>query len=139
MAEQEAGLTPSQLKAILGAFAEQNREAMKELATELRRPADPTPEEKAQAEQDLKMRRDTALLEKAKAENRRWLQTEGCDHSREDGTCAAVHVQNMGLITCQRCNALIYPEGYPGVEYGIYNTALFNSLFRRLQSKITSM
>lgn len=135
MAEQEAGLTPSQLKAILGSFAEQNREAMKELASELRRPADKTPEQLAAAESDRKMRMDTALLEKTKAENKRWLQTQGCSHEREDGTCAAVFVQGYNMIICQRCNALIYPEGTVGVPEGIYDTLLFNRLFPKATAK----
>src|SRR5690348_8979351 len=108
MAEEKAvTLTPSQLK-----------DLMVEMAREIRRPADLSAEEIAAAEQDKKMRADTAQLEIAKAANRRWLQEYGCDHNREDGTCAAVHVANMGLIQCQRCNALVYPEGFPGVEYG---------------------
>ena len=39
------------------------------------------------------------------------------------------------MIICQRCNALIYPEGTVGVPEGIYDTLLFNRLFPKATTK----
>lgn len=111
-------LTPEQLK-----------EMLLTMAAELRRPPDPTPQELAQREQDLRDRRATAEQQLHNMEMRRARQLT-CSHLRSNGSTTAVYVQNLNLMICQHCQALIYPVGQNGVEEGIYDTALFNKLLQ---------
>lgn len=107
----------------------QLQELLVNMAREIRRPADPTPEQAAVIEQNRKDRMENALVQKQIAENRRWNQEHGCLHMRKNGHTTAVFVQGYGFMICQHCQALIYPEGAVGVPAGIYNTELFNRLF----------
>ena len=113
----------------------QLKELMLEMAKELRRPADKTPEEAAAIETDKKMRMDAALAIKQQMDNKK-AQQKACRHIRANGSTCAVHVASMGLMICQHCHALILPEnanpeagGY-GPVGGIYDNDLFNKLMQ---------
>jgi hypothetical protein len=110
--------------------ASQLQQMLVEMAKEIRRPADPTPKELKELENDAKMRRDQAELVRQQMANRAW-QKKTCSHTRTNGTTCAVFVGSLGVMICQHCQALIYPSDAPKyVEDGIYDTGLFNRLFQ---------
>ena len=108
---------------------EQLREILVDMAREIRKPADPTPQEAAQFESEQRMRAENAKLIAEEHKRKRWMQEHGCAHQRANGSTTCVHVANLGVLICQHCQALIYPEGAKGVPEGIYDTALFNKHF----------
>lgn len=116
--------------------AEQFEAMMLRMAQELRKPPEPTDEQKARMEQEKQMREDQAKLALARMENDR-RERLACIHRRKDGTNNAVYVPNGHFMICQSCQAVIRPGTAPEGDLGvdIYNTALFNELFQ-LQSAV---
>jgi hypothetical protein len=86
-----------------------------ELVKELRKPADPTPEQQAAIEQDKRDRQTQAELSLQIQDNRR-AEQEACSHMRTGvwaGTTTAVYVQNGNFLICQQCQKIIRPENEP--------------------------
>lgn len=120
--------------------AEQLQEIMINMAKEIRKPADPTPEQLAEKAQNEQMRADRGKMELDRIANRR-LNQSLCDHSREDQTSNVVPIYNnqggIGFLICQSCQAIIRagerPTGAAGkdTENDIYDTNLFNRELRR--------
>lgn len=121
------GLTQDQLLQIIAA---------------IKAPPEPTEAEKAQAEQDLQMRKDRAQMELQAIERRR---TERllCSHERTDGTFNVIYIypgtpDMFRFIYCQSCSGIIRPENERPTDPGklqdcqehIFDTQLFNRLFR---------
>ena len=136
--EQAVTLTPSQLK-----------EMFVEMAKELRRPADPTPEQEAQKQTDQDARRSTAEMQLQIIRNKR-AEQEACTHMRRDGSssCVYVYPQSSGVtgnfVICQQCQAMIHPEPRPTgplaqeTQNHIYDTRLFNTHFAKAQASATN-
>jgi hypothetical protein len=129
--------------------AEQLKEMLVTMATELRRPADPTPQQAAEIENDKRMREDRAAIELEKIAKRK-LEQSMCDHSREDGTGACVPVYNnqngIDFLACQACQAIIHAGERPtkgdaakDTENHIFDTQIFNRELRRYSRRPTSM
>ena len=139
MSDQKPGLNLSE---------QQVKDLFVAMAKEIRRPADPTPKEQAQIENDRKMREDRGKMELRKIEAKR-LEQSMCDHSREDGTGACVPVYDekstVVCLICQTCQALIHAEPRPTGEIGretenhIYDTRLFNREYRRSMRRPSAM
>lgn len=125
MSTQPQGLTLS---------LEQLKELLISMAQELRKPADPTPEQAAAIEQSKADRKATAQAA-LRAQVNRNNAKKTCTHLRSNGSTCAVYVQNMQLMICQHCQALVYPEsmlkhGVPEEEGAVYDTNLFNRLLQ---------
>lgn len=107
--------------------AEQLQEILSSVIEAARKPPEPTPEQKAAAEQDKEMRRQQAELVLMEAENKRRAQ-EACSHMRRDGSTPSVYVQDGNYLICQHCQKIVRPEVEPD---------LFNKLFQLTQSAAT--
>lgn len=112
--------------------ADQLKDLMLTMAKELRKPADPTPEQLATIESEKASRRQQAELVKAKIDNDQLLQSL-CSHVRPvNNSSTCVYVRDGNYMICQQCQAMIHPEPRPTGEAGkdtahhIYNTSLFN-------------
>lgn len=90
-----------------------------ELIKELRKPPEPTDDEKARKATEIQNRKDQAELVKANAERKR-IEQEYCTHLRKNQTTLGVYVQNGNFIVCQGCQKIIRPEE---------DVNLFNKLF----------
>ena len=136
---QAITLTPEQLKAMFV-----------EMVKELRRAADPTPEQLAQKQTDLDARRSTAESQLQIMRNKQAEQS-ACSHMRRDGSSSCVYVfpQADGLSTgnfviCQQCQAMIHPEPRPTgplaqeTQSHIYDTRLFNIHYAKAQASATN-
>lgn len=136
--EQAVTLTPSQLK-----------EMFVEMAKELRRPADPTPEQLAQKQTDQDARRQTAESQLQIMRNKA-AEQKACTHTRTNGTstCVYIYPQANGhtgnYVICQQCQAMIHAEPRPTGELAketqshIYDTNLFNIHFAKAQASATN-
>lgn len=125
----QAGVTLDQLKEILTLNNTQQMENMKMLVTELRKPADPTPEQLAQKEADKKMREDRAALEleiQAGRDRERRL----CSHRHPNGQSCVTPIDNLGCVICVHCQAMIKPAKGPFDEEGrfIYDETMYWTL-----------
>lgn len=123
--------------------AEQLKDLMLTMAKELRKPADPTPEELAQAENDRKSRESTAKLQLEKLE-REQANRMACTHRRKDRTTSMVYEYMGGYLICQQCQAIVHPGVRPGGDAGketanhFYDTRLFNEHFVETQAGMTT-
>jgi hypothetical protein len=97
---------------------------------EARKPADPTPQQIAQLEQDQAMRKEQGALVLLTLANKRREQ-EACIHMRRDNTTTAVYIAGGNYIICQHCQAKIRPGVAPAGDDGqdFYDTPLFNRLW----------
>ena len=137
-------------KQALTLTAEQLREMFVTFAQELRKPPEPTEAEAAQIESDKQMRRETALLQKQRMENKRFEQA-ACLHTRpQNNTSTCVNVRDIESMTgvptliCQMCQGFIHPEPRPSNpvlakewEGHIFDTQLFNRHFLLTQTQTT--
>lgn len=77
---------------------------------ELRKPAEPTEDEKARKQGEIDRRRDLAQLEHTKNDNRK-MDQEMCPHTRfEDGSSRMVYIPNGNYLICQYCQFILRPE-----------------------------
>jgi hypothetical protein len=129
--------------------ADQLKEMLVTMAAEIRRPADPTPQQAAEIENNRRMREDRAQIELQKIAHRR-LEQSMCDHSREDGSGACVPVYNnqngIDFLACQSCQAIIHAGERPttgdaakDTENHIFDTQIYNRELRRYSRRPTSM
>jgi hypothetical protein len=143
LSNQNETVSLSVVQKMLEAQAEQNREAMKELAKALRAPADLTPQQLAQAESDRQMREDTARLQRAKVEKTAADQ-KSCVHRRKDRSTHCVYEYAGQYLICQGCQGIIHPEPRPTGEaaketsHHIYDTRMFNEHFTESQAGATT-
>lgn len=132
-------LTPDQLKDLLVSMAQ-----------ELRKPADPTPEQLAQKQNDLEARKGIAQMQLEGIEAKKRLQA-ACAHTRAfngSSTCVYIYPQSDGksgnYVICQQCQAIIHPgvrpEGPLGkdLENHIFDTQLFNIHYQKAMSSPTN-
>jgi len=129
--------------------AEQLKDLMLSMAAELRKPADPTPEQAAQKENDLRDRRSNAEMQLQIIRNRA-AEQQACSHERRDGSSSCVYVypqangQTGNFVICQQCQAMIHPEPRPTgplaqeTQNHIYDTRLFNTHFAKAQASATN-
>ncbi len=90
--------------------------------------------QRAQIEQDQKMRADTARQQMDIIANKRAAQ-KICTHKHRksgDTHCVFISDELGGYILCQKCQAIIRPGEEPKRNSigAIYDTALFNQLFQ---------
>src|SRR5690348_4277239 len=95
-----------------GFSLEQVEAMMARLVSEMKKPAEPTPEEKAKMEAAKADRAEQAKLSLAVMEGKR-REREACIHRRKDGTNATVYVANGHFMICQACQAVIRPGERP--------------------------
>lgn len=86
--------------------------------------------------QEARVRQSAEVI--AELEAKKWTKL-NCSHEHPDGKSHGVYVQERnspGYILCQSCQAVIRPEPQPKDYKGsaIYNTAMFNKVFQKLQS-----
>jgi len=130
--------------------AEQLKDLMLSMAQELRKPADPTPEQLAQKQTDLDARRSTAESQLQIMRNKMAEQA-ACSHMRRDGSSSCVYVypqadglQTGNFVICQQCQAMIHPEPRPTgklaqeTQSHIYDTRLFNIHYAKAQASATN-
>jgi hypothetical protein len=129
--------------------ADQLKEMLVTMAAEIRRPADPTPEQAAQKLTDQEARRSTAEMQFQIMRNRQAEQS-ACSHTRRDGSssCVYVYPQASGatgnFVICQQCQAMIHPEPRPTgalaqeTQSHIYDTRLFNIHYAKAQASATN-
>lgn len=130
--------------------AEQLESMFVRMAQEIRRPADPTPEQLAQKENDRRDREANARGVLEEMEGRRRLQM-ACSHERINGgsTCVYVYGQQNnpahgGYVICQQCQAIIHPGERPTGPNAadsashFYDTALFNRHYQKAMAQATN-
>ena len=124
--------------------AEQLKEMLVEMAKEIRKPADPTPEQLAAIESDKETRRQQAELVRNQMENKR-IEQSLCSHRRpRDSSSTCVYVRDGNYLICQQCQGMIHPEPRPTGEAGketahhIYDTNLFNTHLQLSQASLTT-
>lgn len=140
MSEKAMSLTAEDLKSILSSIAENNREDLKAVLAEVRKPKDPTPGELAASIQDEFMRRNRADLERDKQEMRR-MERDQCPHKHQWGQAAVGQVSmfspepNTDFLICTKCQAKIKPAKGPYDEIEgdyIYDRRLYFDLLGSL-------
>lgn len=105
-----------------------NQDQLLALIKEMRKPADPTPEQIAQKQGEIENRKHIAQQEHAKQANRK-AEQEYCPHTRyEDGSTRMVYVQNGNYLICQACQFILRPED---------DVKTFNQHFGRTFQKTT--
>lgn len=141
----------NQNEAAVTLTASQLKEMFVEMAKEIRRPADPTPEQLAQKENDRASRRSNAEGQLELLRQKRALQ-KACTHTRPgngSSTCVYVYAQanqpNTGhYVICQQCQAMIHPEPRPtgplgkDLENHIFDTGLFNIHYQKAMASATT-
>lgn len=80
-----------------------------ELIKELRKPPEPTEDERAAKEAKIQHRKELAQRVLETAANKK-LEQDMCTHLRRNGTPLGVYVQNGNFIICQGCQKIIRPE-----------------------------
>ena len=123
--------------------ADQLKDLMLTMAKELRKPADPTPEQLAQKENDRLSREATARSQLEKMQ-RDQANRAACTHRRKDRTTSMVYEYMGGYLICQQCQAIVHagarPEGDAGKETTnhFYDTRMFNEHFVETQAGMTT-
>lgn len=123
--------------------ADQLQQMFITMAREIRKPADPTPQELAQIESDKAMREETARLQRAKVDKVAADQA-ACVHRRKDRSTHCVYEYSGQYLICQGCQGIIKPEPRPTgdaakeTSHHIYNTRMFNEHFTESQAGATT-
>ena len=140
MSDKALTLTTEDLKSILTSIAENNREDLKAVLAEVRKPKDPTAGELAAEIQDEAMRKNRAELEQDKQAMRR-QEREQCPHRHQHGSASVAQVsmfspaQNTDFLICTKCQAKIKPAAGPYDEIEgeyIYDKQLYYALIGAL-------
>lgn len=138
---EEKSISAADLKAILVEVGRQNKEALKEIIDEIKKPTaleQKKLDEEAKAVADRNQeRKENAAGILAQIDQKRQLQRI-CSHKHRDGHSHCVFVSGQGrhpdYILCQVCQGKIRfgvaPENYNGDD--IYDTNLYNRLFQEL-------
>jgi hypothetical protein len=130
--KQAVTLTPDQLQQLLV-----------NMAKEIRRPADPTPQQLAEIEDARKSREENARLQLAKLNNQMAVQS-ACTHRRKDRTTTCVYEYMGSYLICQQCQAIIHAGSRPAGNLGketsnhLYDTRMFNEHFQETQAGATT-
>lgn len=117
------GMTPDVLKDVLAT-----------VISEARKPAEPTAEEKAAAEQARQIREIRSKIERDK-QTARFMEQKHCPHLQENGKSATVSVNLGEFLICVKCQAKIKtakgPYDEPEQNF-IYDESLY---YRHLNSQ----
>jgi hypothetical protein len=124
-------------------------EQFMDMIRELRKPADPTPKQLAEQENDRVAREGRAQIELNKIANRKAEQS-ACQHIRPNGTSHCVRVYGTNNLNdymiCQGCRGMIHAGGPPQdakfaremLDNGhIFDTGLYNKHFLMTSSTTT--